>query len=65
MLDYYPLNLYPGEGEGGTGHSVLEWVNMCVRKSECKGTFFGAVCVTQNTQLVCLKWQKCETRYIF
>ena len=31
-----------GWGGGEGVHSVLEWVSMCVRKSEKKDNFFGA-----------------------
>ena len=43
----------------GVGHSVLEWVSMCVRKSEWKGAVFGAVSIRVS------KSAKCDKGHIF
>ena len=54
-----PWRVLPG------GYSELEWISMCVRKSEWKVIIFGAGWVTQITQLGYLNRQTFENVNIF
>ena len=64
------MTLMTGGLGGGAVHSVLEWVSMCIWKSEWKGTFRSGLSYSDDhsilsTQFGYLNQQKCEKRYIF